>query len=86
MARSDMSDREWNFILPVLQDKTRGLIFNVSGPQREPDVEHHRQPDDFLACIQVFERVAPLHPGSLPSPLPRSNQIALTRPVSPLLG
>ena len=49
-------------------------ILDVSQRDRETNVQHHRQADDLLARLEIFVRVTFLHPGTLPSPLPRHDK------------
>ena len=56
-------------------------ILYVPPREGEPHVHHHREANDFRARLDILERVAFRHPGTLPSPLPVASQVHLTRPA-----
>ncbi|MCF6328334.1 MAG: hypothetical protein L3J02_00830 [Henriciella sp.] len=57
-------------------------VFNISEGQWEPNVHHHRKPDDFWAALKVFGRITFSHPGKRYKPAPpASSRIPLTLPV-----
>jgi hypothetical protein len=49
-------------------------ILDVPQREREPDVHHNRQADDFGRRLEVLEGAGFAHLGTLLSPLPRRKQ------------
>ena len=46
-------------------------VFDVAQRQREPDIHHHRQADDFGARLEPLEGAGLSHATTLASSLPR---------------
>ena len=53
-------------------------VFDVAERQREPDVHHDRQADDFGRGLEVPERGTLGHPGRLASQVGSLKEFALT--------
>jgi hypothetical protein len=51
-------------------------ILDVAPRQREPDVHHHRQPDDPGGCLEVAKGSAICHPATLSGRLIELNKLS----------